>query len=96
MTDPFYMLILMNNLGKDYIVWDKAARIDFKRPGRGTVSADFTISAEQLAAIRAEADARDKYVFDLPVVVRDAEGKTVAEVTKTLYVRRKSAGSPEK
>lgn len=39
MTDPFFMLMLIENLGKDYVVWDKSASIRFKKPGRGTVSA---------------------------------------------------------
>lgn len=29
MTDPFFMLMLMENLGRDYVVWDKAANIEF-------------------------------------------------------------------
>jgi hypothetical protein len=35
MVDPFYMLMLMENLGRQYIVWDKAADIDFISPGKG-------------------------------------------------------------
>ncbi len=35
MTDPFYMLMLINILGEGYAVWDKAAHIDFVSPGRG-------------------------------------------------------------
>jgi hypothetical protein len=35
MCDPFYMLMLMSNLGRDYIVWDKAASIRFRKPGQG-------------------------------------------------------------
>src|SRR5208282_1249110 len=49
MTDPFFMLMLIQNLGKDYIVWDKAASIRFKKPGRGTVFANFRLSEEQIA-----------------------------------------------
>src|SRR3954471_228439 len=41
MTDPFYMLMLIENLGRDYIVWDKSATIRFRRPGKGTVVAKF-------------------------------------------------------
>lgn len=44
MTDPFYMLMVMGCLGKDYVVWDKFADIDFIKPGKGQVTADFTIS----------------------------------------------------
>ena len=52
MCDPFFMLMLMRRLGPDYVVWDKAARIEFLRPGRGTVSAVFELSDQQVADIR--------------------------------------------
>jgi acyl-coenzyme A thioesterase PaaI-like protein len=32
-SDPYVMLMLMRQLGDGYIVWDKGARITFKRPG---------------------------------------------------------------
>ncbi|NLN57389.1 MAG: DUF4442 domain-containing protein, partial [Gammaproteobacteria bacterium] len=44
MVDPFYMLILMHHLGSKYIVWDKAASIQFLAPGRSTVYADIRLS----------------------------------------------------
>jgi acyl-coenzyme A thioesterase PaaI-like protein len=89
MCDPFYALILARILGSDYIVWDKAASIRFVRPGRGTVQARFEIPRERVEEIRAAADAGEKVepVFEARVV--DAEGKTVAELEKVLYVRRK-------
>ena len=48
MTDPFFMLMIMENLGRDFIVWDKAARIDFIAPGKGPVYADFSINEQLL------------------------------------------------
>ncbi|MEO6590564.1 MAG: DUF4442 domain-containing protein [Pyrinomonadaceae bacterium] len=35
--DPIYMIMLIKNLSKDYIVWDKAGTIRFKRPGKATL-----------------------------------------------------------
>src|ERR1039457_1616792 len=52
MADPFYMLMLMENLGRDSIVWDKAARIRFRKPGKGRVKAEFRLSDAQLDDIR--------------------------------------------
>jgi acyl-coenzyme A thioesterase PaaI-like protein len=89
MTDPFYMLMLMGALGRDYIVWDKAATIRFKKPGKGLVRAHFRLSQEQIASIRSEADQNHKVEPVLHVNVVDSDGVTVAEVEKTLYVRRK-------
>src|SRR3954463_10481879 len=48
MADPFYMLMLIENLGRDYIVWDKAATIRFRRPGRGRMTAEFRLTDAQL------------------------------------------------
>lgn len=91
MTDPFYMMMLINNLGQDYIVWDKAANIEFIKPGRGTLSVSFVLDEAQVNTIKQLADTHGKYVFDLPVQVVDERGDTIARVTKTLYVRKKSS-----
>jgi acyl-coenzyme A thioesterase PaaI-like protein len=89
MCDPFFVLILSAALGRDYIVWDKAATIRFLRPGRGTVKATFHIPQERIDEIRAAADAGSKVEPTFQVTVVDGEGKVVAEVEKLLYVRRK-------
>jgi acyl-coenzyme A thioesterase PaaI-like protein len=89
MTDPFYMLLIMENLGRDYIVWDKAAHIDFIAPGRGTVYANFSIDATLLDEIRRCTAGGEKHLPELQVEVRDAQGTLVARVHKTLYIRLK-------
>jgi len=91
MTDPFYMLILMKNLGKDYIVWDKAADIRFKLPGKGKLTAHFNISKEKIAEIKAAADNNYKVEPTFTVHVKDEQGNVVAEIDKVLYVRRKDS-----
>jgi acyl-coenzyme A thioesterase PaaI-like protein len=91
MCDPFFMLILIEHLGRGYVVWDKAAAIRFRRPGRGTVRATFHIPAEQVAEIRAAADRGGKVEPAFRVDVLDEKGQVVAEVEKLLYVRRKDA-----
>ena len=89
MTDPFWMLLVLHALGDGYIVWDKAATIDFEKPGRGTVHAEFLLDDATLDELRAAAAGGDKVLrwFDAPV--RDASGDVVAMVRKQLYVRRK-------
>src|SRR3546814_16237242 len=62
MVDPFFVLMLMENLGRDYIVWDKAANIEFVSPGRGAVYADFAISARLLDEIRAHTQSAERRV----------------------------------
>ena len=89
MTDPFYMLMLMENLGRDYIVWDKAASIRFRKPGKGKVKAEFRLSDAQIDDIRDKLAAQEKYEPTFSVEVKDEGGEVVAEVQKVLHVRRK-------
>jgi acyl-coenzyme A thioesterase PaaI-like protein len=88
MCDPFFMLILIEALGRDYVVWDKAATIRFRRPGRGTMTATFHIPQERIDEIRAAADAGGKVEPFFTVDVVDEQGEVVAVVEKLLYVRR--------
>jgi acyl-coenzyme A thioesterase PaaI-like protein len=88
MTDPFLMIMVMRNLGPDYVVWDKAAEIEFVAPGRGAVTAVFALTDEQLDDIRANTgDSRHLPWFSVDVKADD--GSVVARVRKQLYVRRK-------
>lgn len=89
MTDPFYMLMLMNILGRDYLVWDKGADISFDKPGRGTLKAVFVITDEQLDKIRSQTDHGEKFFYEATVLVQDEQGDTVATVKKIVYIRRK-------
>jgi acyl-coenzyme A thioesterase PaaI-like protein len=89
MTDPFYMLLLLNRLGPGYTVWDLQTTIRFKRPGRATVHAVFEIDDERLASVREATAGGAKFTPTWPVAIRSADGELVAEVDKTLYVRKK-------
>lgn len=94
MTDPFYALMLMHLLGERYLVWDQAASIEFLAPGRGTVSAVFRLTNEEVEALRAQAASGERVSPAFDVEVRDARGALVARVHKTLYVRLKARFRP--
>ncbi len=89
MTDPFFMVMLIENLGKDYIVWDKSATIRFKKPGRGTVSASFRLSDQQIDEIKQALNAEKKIERVFAVEVKDESGTVIAEVEKLLHIRKK-------
>lgn len=91
MCDPFYMLMFISRLGKEFVVWDKAASIDFERPGKGTVRAVFTLTAEDDATVRRETENGARYTPTYVVEVMDDSGQRVARVEKVLYFRRKNA-----
>lgn len=95
MCDPFFVAILMANLGRDYIVWDKAAGIQFLKPGRKDVRAVFSLTPEEITRVKAETDAKGKYEPEYDVDIVDSDGLVVARVHKVLYVRRKGAPKPE-
>ena len=96
MCDPFYVLMLLNNLGSDYIVWDKASSILYVAPGRGTVFARFHITDEQLAEIVENTANGNKFEPVYRVNVVDTAGGIIAIVDKTLYIRRKEQGAEGK
>jgi acyl-coenzyme A thioesterase PaaI-like protein len=89
MTDPFFMIMLMKNLGPEYLVWDKEGHIEYVAPGRGTVSAHFHLSENRIAEVREQASGGGRTFPEFHVNVKDAAGAIVARVRKTLYVRLK-------
>jgi acyl-coenzyme A thioesterase PaaI-like protein len=89
MTDPFFMVLMMKNLGPEYIVWDKQGTVRFLRPARGTVTARFVIPEERIAEARAATAEGAKFEPSFRVDIVDAEGVTVADVEKVLYIRKR-------
>lgn len=89
MCDPFYMFILMENLGKDYIVWDKAASIKFIKAESKPVHATFEISTNRIAEIKAFVDTNGKGDFTFNTTIDNENGDVIAEVQKLVYVRNK-------
>lgn len=90
MTDPFWMLLALHALGRDYIVWDQAGAIEFVRPGRGRVHARFDLDAATIDAIVAATAGGARHLQWFDTEVTDGDGQVVARVRKQLYVRRKA------
>lgn len=88
MTDPFYMLMLIKNLGKDYNVWDKAGTIEFVKPVRQKVTATFNLSDDRLDRIVALSGNCEKHFETFVIEVKAPSGEIVAKVRKTIYIRR--------
>jgi acyl-coenzyme A thioesterase PaaI-like protein len=87
--DPVYMLMLIRLLGRDYVVWDKAASISFRRPGRTTLRAKFVLDGSEVEAIKAELRGRKSVDRVYTVELVDDAGKVHARVEKTLYIARR-------
>ncbi len=89
MIDPHYMLMLMQLLGRDYLVWDKSACIDFIKPGKGKLTATMTLNNEELERIRQATKGGAKYLPEYEVEILDEQDEVVAKAIKTLYIRKK-------
>jgi acyl-coenzyme A thioesterase PaaI-like protein len=87
MCDPFFMLLMMRQLGPDYIVWDKAASIRFRKPGRSAVRATFRLEPAEVERVRQLAHAQPTVEPVYTVEVLGQAGELVASVEKTLYVK---------
>ncbi|HKD19580.1 MAG TPA: DUF4442 domain-containing protein [Thermoanaerobaculia bacterium] len=89
-ADPVYMVMLMRNLGPEYVVWDKAATIRFLKPGRWTLHARFVLDAAELDAIRTALETQEKIDRVYTVDLVDAGGVVHATVEKTIHIRRRA------
>ena len=89
MVDPHLMLLLMQLLGKEYLVWDKAANIEFIKASKRKVTAVINVSNKDLEIIKNNTDNGEKYFSNFIVEIRDEDNDLVARVKKTIYVRRK-------
>lgn len=92
-VDPIYMLMLIRRLGPEFIVWDKAASIQFKKPGKGTLRAHFLVSEEELATIRSALETQRSMDRSYTVELKDGEGNVCATVEKIIYIRRREPKS---
>ncbi len=90
-VDPFYMLMLIKVLGPDYVVWDKAASIRFRRPGRETLYASFILDEALVDGIKGELREAERLDRNFTVELKDASGEVHATVEKTVHVRRRLA-----
>lgn len=91
MCDPFFMLILMEKLGREYVVWDKAAAIKFIKPGRGAVRAHFEVPNERIDSIKEDLKSKEKAEYEFHTSVLDHDNNVIAEVNKLIYVRKKDS-----
>ncbi len=89
MTDPYYFMLVMHQLGRDYVVWDTRGEIEFLRPGRGRLHARFDVPAAKAQELRERARGGAKVLEWFETEITDASGETVARVRREVYVREK-------
>ena len=87
MVDPFYMLMLMHQLGSSYVVWDKSSHIEFVAPGNSKVTARMKIPSNEIKTIQDLAKDGEPVFREYMVDIVDEQQKIIATVTKTIYIR---------
>lgn len=89
MTDPYFFMLVMHQLGRDYVVWDTRGEIEFVKPGRGVLTAGFRVPADKAAELRERARGGAKVLEWFETEITDAAGDVVARVRREVYVREK-------
>ena len=89
MTDPYYFMLVMHQLGRDYIVWDTRGEIEFVKPGRGVLTAHFEVPASKAQELRDRARGGARVLEWFETSITDREGDVVARVRREVYVREK-------
>ena len=90
MIDPHLMLLLMRLLGKEYLVWDRMASIEFLKATKEKVWAEFKVPDEMVEEIKARTAQGEKHLAKFPVEIRDDGNQLIAKAEKVIYVRKKS------
>lgn len=89
MTDPYFFMLVMHQLGRDYVVWDTKGEIEFVKPGRGVLTARFEVSPAKVAELRERAHGGAKVLEWFETDITDSDGDVVARVRREVYVREK-------
>ena len=89
LIDPHVMLALMQLLGKDYTVWDKAASIEFIKASKKKVSAVIQITDEIIEEIKQKTEGGNKYLPTFTIEIRDEDGELIAKAEKVIYIKKK-------
>ena len=88
-TDPIMMIQLLKILGDDYVVWDRSVNMQFKRPARERLFADFIFSDEELQKIKAATQENGEVNWEKQVELKNRAGDVFAIGTKTMYIATK-------
>jgi acyl-coenzyme A thioesterase PaaI-like protein len=89
MTDPYFFMLVMHQLGRDYVVWDTRGEIEFLKPGRGVLTARFEVPKSTADELRRRAHGGGKVLEWFETEITDAAGDVVARVRREVYVREK-------
>lgn len=85
-TDPIYMIQLIQILGNDYIVWDKSAKINYKKPAKSKAFATFEFTENEINKIKSDVSKSKKIDLIKSLNIVSETGEVFAELEKTMYI----------
>lgn len=88
-TDPIYMIQLLQILGNDYVVWDKAVEARYKKPAKSTIYGEFIFSEEEINSIKQKVKEEQQIDIVKTMNLVDKDQQIVATFNKTLYIADK-------
>ena len=88
-TDGPHPTLLLMGLGREYVVWDKAASIQYKKPGRSTLYADCIVSAEEIAEVKDILTRQPEVDRIYRIELKDRSGVVHSVVERTVYIANK-------
>jgi hypothetical protein len=89
-VDPIPMVQLINLLDRKFVVWDKSAQINFKRPAKEDLFAEFSFTPKEVDQIKADVADKNEIELVKTTLLKNKEGsKVFCEVHKTIYVADK-------
>lgn len=89
MSDAFFALLLWNQLGAGYYVWDVNAEIEYRNPGISSVYGHFVVPREVAESIRAQTETGEKVLHWFETDLKLADGTVVAHVRRQVYIRKR-------
>ena len=90
-VDPIHATMLAYALGpKDVVAWSKQATIQFKRQARTDLTGRFTLTEEEIAAVRAglQREGRAERTFHAELLDRDGQVCAACDVLVHLHRRQ--------
>ena len=95
-TDPIFMIQLLHILGNNYVVWDKASTVRYKRPAFSDAFVTFRFTLEEIAQIKKDVETKKELEIIKELNITDTNGLVFTELTKTIYIAKKDFYSAKK
>ena len=88
-TDPIYLIQLIQILGDNYVVWDKAVTARYKRPAKSRIYGTFLFSKKEIKDIKNKIAESHEIDITKTMNLIDEKQQIIATFSKTLYIADK-------